>query len=462
MRKSIAILVFVFFVVGILSSRVSESYADNLSADKTERLIIKFKPLVPQFLKEKIISSNGASLSGKTMLSDTYSLSTESVNAPSVLAKLSKNLFVEYIEEDYVGKALDIPNDPDYSKQWGLQKIQAQFGWDITHGNSNVEIAVVDTGVNYQHPDLSSKISKSVNCTLNSCPDYFTLDPDGHGTHVAGIASAITNNSAGVSGTLWDGKILSVKVLDDNGSGYYSWIANGIVWAADNGADVINLSLGGSFSSFTLENAINYAWNKGVVMVAAAGNNGSTSRIYPAYYSNVIAVAATDVSDKKAIFSSYGSWVDVASPGVSIYSTFKDGYGYLTGTSMAAPYVSGLAGLVKARSPGWSNVQVRQKIESSADQISGTGSYWSKGRINVCRALDCTSASSEVTPTPTLTPTLTPTPTVTPSPSPTLIPTLTPTPTTVQTPTPTATPSPTGTPIPWWCKYFPSRDECKN
>jgi hypothetical protein len=229
------------------------------------------------------------------------------------------------------------------------------------------------------------------NFTTSSTVD----DLYGHGTHCAGIAAATTNNSIGVAGVGFNTSLMNVKVLGDNGSGQYSWIANGITWAADNGAKVISLSLGGSSGSYTLQNAVNYAWNKGVVVVAAAGNNGNTASVYPAYYSNCIAVAATDQNDAKASFSTYGSWVDVAAPGVSIYSTLPNhsnsigttNYGSLSGTSMSTPHVAGLAALVWATSYGTSNTSVRSRIESTADAISGTGTYWKYGRINANKAV---------------------------------------------------------------------------
>ncbi|GAI46832.1 unnamed protein product, partial [marine sediment metagenome] len=144
----------------------------------------------------------------------------------------------------------------------------------------------------------------------------------------------------------YNSSLMNVKVLGDDGCGYYSWVAQGIIWAANNGADVINLSLSGSSFSSTLQQAVDYAWNHGVVVVAAAGNDGSSNRLYPAYYDNCIAVAATDANDNLASWSNYGSWVDVAAPG-SAYSTKPNGqYGYMAGTSMASPHVAGLAGLV--------------------------------------------------------------------------------------------------------------------
>ena len=410
-----------------------------------ERLIVKFRPLVPRLYKENLFSSYGVAGATELRFKDAFVVEIPKGLSATVTEKLNKNLTVEYAEKDAMAYKLEVPNDPSFGSQWGLAKIKAQEGWDVTHGSGSVDIAITDTGINSSHPDLAGKIAVSVNCTISSsCLNQTTTDPDGHGTHVAGIASAVTNNSIGVAGLAWEGRLMSVKVLDDSGSGYYSWVANGIIWAADNGAEVINLSLGGSSSSITLKNAVDYAWNRGVVVVAAAGNSGRNRASYPAYYSNAIAVTATDVNDKKASFSNYGSWVDVAAPGVSILSTYNNDYSTLSGTSMSTPFVSGLAALLKGQNPGLSNSEVRNKIESSSDSISGTGNYWTWGRINVCRALDCVSS-------------LAPSPTPTPSPSPTPTPTLTPTP----SPTPTPTPSPSPSPLPWWCKYKPDHSTCK-
>lgn len=419
------------------------------TSGETAPLIVKYRHLTPKFSRESIARSNGATISEPLKLADTVVLRVPKGRVSEIAGNLRKNLLVEYAEEDSIAQAFEVPDDPRFSEQWGLSKIDAAGGWDLTHGAS-VDIAIVDTGINGAHPDLSSKIVASVNCTISSsCPAVSPTDSYGHGTHVAGIAGAVTNNGVGVAGTSWEGRLMSVKALDDNGSGYYSWIANGIVWAADNGAEVINLSLGGSSSSITLQNAVTYAWNKGVILVAAAGNSGRNSATYPAYYSNVIAVAATDSSDKKASFSNYGSWVDVAAPGVSTLSTYKNDYSTLSGTSMAAPYVSGLAALLFGQNSSWTNSQVRTQIESTADAISGTGNYWAKGRINVCRAVGCAGGVSSPTPTSTPTPTLTPTPMVTLTPTPTSAP--------IATPTPTPTPSPK----PWWCRYIPNHYSCQ-
>jgi len=376
---------------------------------------------------------------------------------------------VEYAEPNYIAKALLIPNDPYFSNQWGLTKIQSPQAWDLTTGSSTIKIAIVDTGIDNNHPDLASKTVVRKNFTSTRSDD----DINGHGTHVAGIAAAITNNNLGVAGTGFNSTLMSVKVLNDSGSGYYSWITNGIKWAADNGAKVINLSLGGGSSSKTLEDAVNYAWSKGVILACAAGNDGTSSALYPAYYQNCLATAATDSNDQKTSWSNYGSWVDVAAPGLDIFSTLPNhkakitntyNYGSLSGTSMATPFVSGLAGLLFGQDATLSNSQVRSRIEETADKIAGTGSYWIKGRINAYQAVLGVQPLISLTPTPTVNgePTLTPTPllilTSTPTPIPptptnTPIPTSTPTP---KPPTPTPNQSLTPTPTPWYCRYFPN------
>jgi thermitase len=299
----------------------------------------------------------------------------------------SANVKVAYAEPDFVAQAVGNPDDPGFGSQWGMVKVQAPEAWAVTTGSPSITIAILDTGVDQDHPDLASKIVKNIDFTGSASVD----DVYGHGTHVAGIAAAMTNNGIGVAGLGYSATIMNVKVLGDTGSGAYSWVASGIIWAADNGAEIINMSLGGSSASSTLEDAINYAWSKGVVVVAAAGNSGSTTPSYPAYYTNCIAVAATDSNDNLASWSNYGDWVDVAAPGVSIYSTLiNNGYGYKSGTSMASPHVAGLAALVfttvsDTNSDGKLNDEVRSRIETTCDDIgvSGIG----HGRINAWSAV---------------------------------------------------------------------------
>ncbi len=305
---------------------------------------------------------------------------------------------VAYAEPNYTAEAVGDPNDTYFPSQWGLHNVEAPAAWDITTGSSDVIIAILDTGVAPEHPDLGDKIVDNVNFTDSATSD----DVHGHGTHVAGIAAAVTNNAMGVAGLGYDSSIMNVKVLGDTGSGSYSWIAAGITWAADNGAHVINMSLGGTSSSSLLEDAVNYAWDKGVVVVAAAGNSGTSSPIYPAYYANCIAVAATDREDNLASWSSFGDWVDVAAPGVLIFSTTNDGsYGRRSGTSMASPHVAGLAALLftvvtDENGNGRVNDEVRARIASTCDDIGieGIGA----GRINAARAVGAYDSEPEPEP----------------------------------------------------------------
>jgi thermitase len=362
--------------------------AQNFAPD---RVLVKFKAGTDEATRHVIHGRQGGSVIGEIP-----QLGIQVVRIPA--GKVSEKATgyrsekaIEFAEPDFIAEAIEAPNDRYFTNQWGMTKIQAPQAWDITAGDPSIKIAILDTGVDQDHEDLASKIVDNKNFTTSSTVD----DRYGHGTHVAGIAAAATNNGVGVAGVGYNCTIMNGKVLGDTGSGYYSWIASGIIWAADSGAKVISMSLGGTSGSSTLESAVNYAWSKGVVVVAAAGNNGNTTPVYPAYYANCIAVAATDSSDTKADFSTYGSWVDVAAPGVEIFSTLPNhtnrigilNYGSLSGTSMATPHVAGLAGLVWATSYGTTNTNVRSRIESTADPITGTGTYWQYGRINAYKAV---------------------------------------------------------------------------
>ncbi|MFD2611492.1 S8 family peptidase [Paenibacillus gansuensis] len=301
-----------------------------------------------------------------------------------MMSKYNKLDEVDYAEPNYKFQAFLTPNDTYFQAyQYGPQRISAPSAWDVTTSSSNIRIAVIDSGVQLNHPDLSGKLLPGYDFVSR---DGLPEDGNGHGTHVAGIAAAATNNARGIAGIAPNASILPVRVLDNSGSGSLATVANGIIYAADQGAQVINLSLGSTSGALTLQNAINYAWNKGAVLVAAAGNDGVSTPNFPAYYTNVIAVASTDETDNKSPFSNYGSWVEVAAPGSAILSTYTGGYyAYLDGTSMASPHVAGLAALLAAQ--GWTNLQIRNVICNTSDPISGTGIYWRFGRVNAARAV---------------------------------------------------------------------------
>lgn len=294
-----------------------------------------------------------------------------------------KNPNVLWAEPNYVASAADVPNDPDYSIQWGLSTINCPSAWSLTKGNSGVIIAIIDSGVDLQHPEFSGKLIPGWDfVNKDAIPD----DDNGHGTHCAGIAAASTDNGIGVAGVGWNSAIMPVKVLDAKGNGSYTNIANGILYAAKNGAKVISLSLGGKNSSNTLLSAINTAWAQGCVVVCAAGNDGTSAAFYPAFYANAISVGAVDRLDQKTWYSNFGTWVDVAAPGDDVFSTLPGGtYGYKYGTSMSAPFVAGQAALLYAQlgqfcPPSY----IRNRIESTAVPI---GNWLVRGRINVGASL---------------------------------------------------------------------------
>lgn len=287
-------------------------------------------------------------------------------------------------------------NDPWLPDQWAIENkgllggildadIDACAAWGVHPGASAVAIAVLDSGIASTHPDLAGRVTRSVN--FSDSPT--AADVLGHGTFVAGIAAASTNNGLGMAGMCGGCSLYNVKVVrDSDGYGYDSWIAEGIVWAADNGAQVINMSLWKSVAPQVWAEAVAYAWSKGAVVVSIAGNSGTTAQAWPRAFDNVIAVAATDRLDQRALFSSFGPWVEVAAPGLAILTTDPGGsYGYVYGTSMAAPFVSGLAGLIWSQGGCSSNACVRDRIQDRADPIIGTGLLWRYGRINAQRSM---------------------------------------------------------------------------
>ncbi|MBF8304774.1 MAG: peptidase and subtilisin kexin sedolisin [Dehalococcoidia bacterium] len=362
---------------------------DREDEHDSKQILVKFKGGVAETEKEKVHGKHGGKVLGVIPGIDVQIVEIGEGRSKEKKDGYRKETNIEFAELDYVAYAIATPNDPSFGNQWGMTKIQAPDAWNLTTGSSSVRIAILDTGIDQNHEDLTPKIVSNRNFTSSRTVD----DRYGHGTHVAGIAAASTNNSKGVAGAGYNTSLMNVKVLGDNGSGNYSWIASGITWAANNGAKVINMSLGGGSSSSSLETAINYAWSKGVVVVAAAGNSNTSSPSYPGYYSNVIAVAATDRNDVKASFSNYGSWVDIAAPGVDIYSTLPNhnnriglkNYGYLSGTSMATPFVAGVAALVAARYPAWTNNDIRNRLLASTDPTTGFST--SLGRVNALKSV---------------------------------------------------------------------------
>ena len=340
---------------------------------------------------------------------------------------------IEYAEPNYLAHTSHTPSDALFFEQWAHQNTEAELGWDIQRGSKGVTIAVIDTGVAYDHEDLAGNML--ADCS-EGCPqgkgydfvdidtqsylddgyelipeeDYTDIDNDpsdynGHGSHIAGIAAGVGDNGVGISGVCMDCRIMPVRVafsiLEDDkeyGSSETDDIANALVYAADNGADIINMSYGGEYSQVESD-AIDYAHSMGVVLVAAAGNENTDSSIdsYPAAYDHVIAVAATAGDDSKTFYSNYGDWIDVAAPGGDYriddrilstvpltggINTDPSGYSSLQGGSMATAYVAGIAGLILSSNGGLSSEEVRDAIRAGVDPVDSAFNIGT-GRVNI-------------------------------------------------------------------------------
>ncbi|MGK7936239.1 MAG: S8 family peptidase [Xenococcaceae cyanobacterium] len=299
----------------------------------------------------------------------------------------------EYIEPNYIYHQLEVPNDPEYNKQWNLHNINVEQAWDETKGDG-VTVAVIDTGVT-KVPDLkSTKVIKGYDFVNDKVS---ANDDNGHGTHVAGTIAQSTNNGYGVAGIAYEAQIMPLKVLSAGGGGTVADIAEAIKFAADNHADVINMSLGGGGESHLMKEAINYAYDQGVVIVAAAGNENRNASSYPARYPRVISVAATDAAGEKAPYSNYGAGVDISAPGGSetakiIQNTIDPSTGESTfvgfqGTSMAAPHVAGVAALIKASGISEPE-QVLDVLKRSARSVQEDPlNHFGAGHLNAAEAV---------------------------------------------------------------------------
>lgn len=382
-------------------------------------LMVRFQPAVTLAEASRLVRSVGATVNGRIPQLDLLSISLPNTRADAAFTQLMQQEAVIYAEPNARAWATLLPNDPGWLQQWGPQKINAPQAWDLTMGSPDQVIAILDSGVTINHPDLTNQLwvnpgevpANGIDDDANGkvddvwgwhfyhnwdgetyvpAEDNQVADDYGHGTHVAGIAGAEINNGTGVAGMAGDSKLMTVKVLDQYGIGWYDDIAQGIVYAVDNGAQVINLSLGGTASSQALQDAVNYALAHNVLVVASTGNDGGAV-LYPAACDNVLAVAATDRDDQRPSFSNYGPQVDVAAPGVDIYSTWpwRDGYWTESGTSMSAPHVAGVAALIWATQPLSTAAQISYVITSTAHDIQTPGwdPYTGWGRVDAWAAV---------------------------------------------------------------------------
>jgi subtilisin family serine protease len=339
----------------------------------------------------------------------------------STVVAMSRDANVMAVEPDGRVRIAIVPDDTHWAQQWGPERVGAPAAWDVTTGEPNVVVAVLDTGADLAHSDLAGQLwvnpreipGNGIDDDGNGYVDDVNgwrfghdaldtpygsndvYDDHGHGTHVTGIISARGNNGLGIAGMSWGSLAMVVKVLDHNGDGYYSEVASGLIYASDNGARIANLSLGGPEESQIMEDAIDYAIEHDTLVVAAAGNSGSAV-LYPAAYPGALAVAATDQGDRRAAYSCHGPEVELAAPGSLIYSTcMGDRYCYKSGTSMAAPHVAGLAALLRSQHPGDTVPQIAQRLRSTARDVDAPGwdEYTGWGRIDAMRALSAGQAS---------------------------------------------------------------------
>ncbi|MCX7732645.1 MAG: S8 family peptidase [candidate division WOR-3 bacterium] len=358
------------------------------------RLVVGYYPEALSSLISQI-----QELGARTLLIDTNArflvIATDSSEDRLIPQALTNSGGVRFVEPDYSVRILNIPNDPQFLlRQWDKWVMYADLAWDVVTGGT-LKVAVVDNGVDYTHPDLAANFRSGelgydfLNNDNDPKPDNPGIENAFHGTHVAGIIAAIRDNLIGVAG--WAQiQLMAVRVLNDSGSGNLSDVARGIRWAVDNGARIINMSLGGDAASTVLIEACQYAASRGVLLIAASGNDGRSIITYPARLNECVAVGATNENSELAWFSNYGPEQELVAPGTSIFSTTPGGsYAEASGTSMAAPEVSGVATLILALDPGLSANDVRSILATSAIDMGSAGrdSRFGYGLVNAWRAV---------------------------------------------------------------------------
>lgn len=373
-------------------------------------VLVKFKKGVAEQAQAGVLKNFGA-LSVSHSFSRRFAvMQVPEGTVAARIAKLLKDPSVEHATPNYVMHLFSTPNDPYYSEQWNLPLINVEAAWDISTG-AGVTVAVVDTGVNtsryLNHDGFGNRLLKGYNAILGI--NGASYDQNFHGTHVAGTVGQETNNNIGVAGVAYGATILPVKVFLRGRDTYLNWIIDGIDWAAQNNADIINLSLGGprrdpdtgkEYDYTLLKQAIDDAVNNfGVTVIAASGNDGIGEVGYPAALDNVIAVGAVDYTKKRAYYSNYGKELDLVAPGGIrsqdpdgdglnnggiLQETFRESLGFsffalgwdyyfLTGTSMASPHVAGVAALIKAKHPTWGPLQIRDALINTAEDLGTPG-----------------------------------------------------------------------------------------
>jgi len=459
----------IFLFICILLHYVS--FAQTIEKNNKNRLIVKFKSSIgveysipksdKKFNHEKLDHINKKNkvqsiiLSGNKKKKDTYILNFDSNQDIDHLIKQynNSNLF-EYVEPDFIGvgggkkAALQYtPNDTYFSRQFGLYNdgtfsqspatndadIDMELGWDIEQGDESIIVAILDSGIKLEHPEFNGRLWINSNETINGIDDdnngYIDdingwdfanndnnpTDDYGHGTNVTGIIGANSNNNLGYSGVDHNCKLMIGKILDQNNSGYYSWWTDAIYYAVDNGAKIINMSVGGSGYSSSMKDAIDYAYNNGVTVVACMMNENNNTTFYPAGYQNTIAVGSTNPNDERSTpffwsptsGSNYGNHIDVVAPGNYIYGldyqSNTNYNSYWGGTSQATPLVAGISSLLLAQDPNRTPDDIRSILRNTAEDqvgnasedIVGYDNYYGYGRVNAYQALLQSSLSTD-------------------------------------------------------------------
>ena len=359
------------------------------------RILLRLRPGVAVTNLPARMARRGASVGPTLHHSQIHLLNLPEAQVEAAIEDLRNDPDTEYAERDYLAQAAFVPDDPLAlsGQEWHLASLRAPAAWDITSGRTNVLVAVLDSGIDAAHPDLAGQSTPGydfVNNTPNPGDDF------GHGTAVAGVLAAAGNNGLGIAGIAFGCRVLPVKVMDRSGFAAYSSIAEGIHFAVEQGARVVNISIVGSQPSGALQEAIDFAWSNNVIVVASAGNYANSVPQYPAACDHVLAVSATEPDGSLAWFSSFGTNVTLSAPGDAIWTTQNDTnapYGPWSGTSLASPLVAGVAALVLAENPALTAAQVCSILEQTAEDLGSPGydSSFGYGQVDAYAAVDAAS-----------------------------------------------------------------------